>query len=180
MDKALDFTFDTPFEKGLKLSDYVKKQKYTFVIFLRYFGCTSCQIDMIDLAAAYNDFKAKDAQVLVALQSRPDIAGAGSEKFDLPFDIICDPDAKIYKLYQVESAGSKEGLLNLELADAAARFSAKVERRQALGLEHGEYEGDEYQLPGYFLMDSQMNLIAQHRAKSIGDMPLAEEYLELI
>ncbi|MDD6316728.1 MAG: hypothetical protein PUB63_06910 [Clostridia bacterium] len=39
--KAADFTFDTPFEQGLRLSEEVRKAERTFLIFLRYFGCRS-------------------------------------------------------------------------------------------------------------------------------------------
>lgn len=178
--KAQDFTFDTAFKKGLRLSEEVKKADRTFLIFLRYFGCTSCQLDMIDLAENAENFKARNAQVLVVLQSRPEIAGAGSDKFSLPFDIICDPNAEIYHLYDVKSAGSKEGL-RAEMTEAdGMKFAKKMERRDALGLEHGEYEGDEYQLPAYFLIDSNMELIKSHHAKSIADMPLADEYLEML
>lgn len=178
--KALDFTFNTPFKKGLKLSEEVKKADRTFLIFLRYFGCTSCQMDMIDLAAEYESFKKKNAQVLVVLQSRGEIAKDGSERFDLPFDIVCDPDAGIYKLYDVKSAGSKEGLRDKATPEMLDRFTKKMSRKEELGLEHGEYEGDEYQLPGYFIIDKDMNLLKSHRAVSIADMPLADEYLELI
>ncbi|MEA4920936.1 MAG: redoxin domain-containing protein [Clostridiaceae bacterium] len=181
--KAIDFTFDTPFDKGLKLSQEAAIHKYTFLIFLRYFGCRSCQVDMIDLAEAKSDFEAKDAQVYVVLQSSPEIAAEGSNRFDLPFGIICDPNAELYKLYDVPSAGSKEAMTkrSAEAApDAVAKMEAKKAKREKLGLEHGAYEGDEYQLPAYFLIDSEMNLLKSHRASSMGDMPTAEEYLEMI
>lgn len=179
--KALDLTFDTPFEHGVKLSDYVKKARYTYVIFLRYFGCRSCQIDMIDLAAAKEQFKAKDAQVLVVLQSAPEVAAEGSKQFELPFDIACDPEAKLYALYNVPSAGSKEAMAerNGAMNEAqAAKMAAKRERMA--DLVHGAYEGDEYQLPAYFLLDSDMELLRQHRAENMGDMPTSDEYLEML
>lgn len=181
--KAADFTFDTPFEQGLRLSEEVRKAERTFLIFLRYFGCRSCQVDMIDLAAARDAFAAKKAQVLVVLQSRPEIAAEGSRRFELPFGIICDPDAALYRLYGVESAGSAEGMAARSQAaapEAAARMAVKREKYDAYKLEHGAYEGDEYQLPAYFLLDADMEILRSHRAQSLGDMPTAEEYLQMI
>lgn len=188
--KALDFTFNTPFKKGLKLSEEVKKADTTFLIFLRYFGCTSCQVDMIGLAEEYEKFKAKNAQVLVVLQSRGEIAKDGSERFNLPYDIVCDPDAEIYRLYDVRSATTEklanddprkgELLRGKATKEQTEKFEKKMARREELGLTHGEYEGDEYQLPGYFIIDKDMNLLKSHRAVAISDMPLADEYLDLI
>ncbi len=179
--KALDLTFDTPFEQGVKLSDYVKNTRYTFVIFLRYFGCRSCQLDMIDLAAAREQFKARDAQVLVVLQSAPEVAAEGSKQFELPFDIACDPEARLYALYNVPSAGSKDAMAARNGAmneTQAAKMAAK--RARMADLVHGAYEGDEYQLPAYFLLDGSMELLAEHRAENMGDMPTADEYLDMI
>ncbi len=182
-DIAPDFTFDSPFEKGLSLANEAKKAKYTFLIFLRYYGCRSCQVDMIDLTAEYPKFKEKDAQILVVLQSTPEIAREGSEKNNLAFNIVCDPKAELYKLYDVPSAGSKEGMTaRSESASPLQqeKMLAKREKMAQWGLVHGEYEGDEYQLPAYFLLDDKLTVLKAHRASSLGDMPTAEEYLELL
>lgn len=181
--KAVDFTFDTPFEQGLRLSEEVRKAEYTLLLFLRYFGCRSCQVDMIDLAAAKDAFAAKNTRVLVVLQSRPDIAAEGSRRFELPFGIICDPEGALYRLYGVESAGSAEGMAaRNQAADpaAAARMAQKREKYDAYKLAHGEYEGDEYQLPAYFLLNSDMEILRSHHAQSLGDMPTAAEYLQMV
>ena len=45
--KAADFTYCTAFKEGIKLSDKVQEADKTFLIFLRYMGCTSCQVDII-------------------------------------------------------------------------------------------------------------------------------------
>ena len=180
--KAIDFTFNTPFMQGLRLSQEVKKANRTFLIFLRYFGCRSCQVDMIDLAAAKLAFQAKNAQVFVVLQSTPEIAAEGSTRFDLPFGIICDPEGELYKLYEVGSAGSADAMAerNRNAApDAAAKLNAKRAKFDEYKLEHGAYEGDEYQLPAYFMLDADMNILRSHRAQSLGDMPTAEEYVEM-
>ena len=42
------------------------------------------------------------------------------------------------------------------------------------------YEGEELQLPGLFVLDKEMNVLHAHRAKTITDMPTAEDMLEMI
>lgn len=178
--KAIDFRFNTPTETGLLLSEEVKKAKYTYLIFLRYYGCTSCQIDLMDLSKVYDQFTAKDAQILVVLQSKPEILAKGIETQGIPFTLISDPEQKLYPLYNVQAAESKEAMRASMTPDVMEKFGAKIQRGQAAGLTHGEYEGNEYQLPGYFLIDSEMNLLKEHRAKNLADMPYGVEYLELI
>ena len=67
--KLADFSFNTPFESDVKLSEKAKGAKKTVLLFLRYYGCTLCQLDIREYANAYDRFKEKDAQLLVVLQS---------------------------------------------------------------------------------------------------------------
>lgn len=180
MEKAIDFRFDTPAETGLLLSEEVKKANYTYLIFLRYYGCTSCQIDLMDLSAAYDKFVEKGAQILVVLQSKPEILARGIDAQGIPFKLISDPEQKLYPLYNVKAAEDREGMRAGMTPEHTEKFMAKIERGKAAGLEHGEYEGNEYQLPGYFIIDSEMNLLKEHRAANLADMPIGVEYLELI
>lgn len=39
------------------------------------------------------------------------------------------------------------------------------------------YEGEELQLPGYFLLDREMNVLEAHRAKTMMDMPTIDEMI---
>ena len=148
--KALNFvTFDAPFEKAYMLSDYVSKKRYTFLIFLRYFGCRSCQVDMIELTKAKKAFEDKNAQVLLVLQSTPEICEKGIEELKLDLDMVCDPEKELYSLYDVPSAGSAEAMArkNEEASpESAKKLAFKRELFDKYGLVHGEYEGDEYQL----------------------------------
>ena len=46
-----DFVFDTPYEKNCRLSDVANRVKgKTALVFLRYYGCTLCQMDIIGFA----------------------------------------------------------------------------------------------------------------------------------
>ena len=180
MEKAIDFRFNTANETDLLLSEEVKKAKYTFLIFLRYYGCTSCQVDLMDLSAVYDKFTEKDAQILVVLQSKPEILAQGIDEQGIPFTLISDPEQKLYPLYNVQAVDGYEAMQAGITPEGGAKFAAKMERGKAAGLAHGEYEGNEYQLPGYFLIDSEMNLLKDHRAKNMADMPVGVEYLDLI
>ena len=147
-DKAIDFTYQTPYGKASTLEEKVQKADKTFLIFLRYYGCTICQLDIRAYRENYQKFLDKDAQILLVLQSAPATIA----------------ESKLYDLYQVGAARSKLGL-------ASIKTIRKIQAAKKLGLEHGAYEGNELQLPAVFLLDRGMNVVYAHRAKNAGDMP---------
>ena len=153
--KLADFSFNTPFESDVKLSEKAKGAKKTILLFLRYYGCTLCQLDIREYANAYDRIKAKDAQLLVVLQSPASTINAQMKKEDLPFDIICDPDMGLYKEFELGVAASKEEMI-------------RPEDMPKMG---------EKQFPGYFLLDSELNVLEAHRATSILDMPSVDEMI---
>ena len=172
--KLADFTFDTGFESGVKLSEKVKAADKTVLLFLRYYGCTLCQPDMREYANAYDQFKAKNAQLLVVLQSPPSTIAGQMNKGDLPYDIVCDPDMGLYKEFELGVAASKEEMIR---PDDMAAFAAKREKIAEYGMEHGAYEGEEMQFPGYFILNSDLEVLEAHRAVSILDMPSVDEMI---
>lgn len=167
-----NFTFDTPFEKGVSL--YSKTDgKPTFVMFLRYYGCTVCQVDIHRLKENYGKFTEKGANVLVVLQSKPELVASEITKDELPFDIICDPTEALYKEFEILPAKSKLGMASFGLMK-------KMKEAKTLGFEHGAYEGDEQQLPALFLIDGSGNVAYAHYAKNLTDMPTHDEMLAMV
>lgn len=169
-----DFTFTTPFVNELSLSETAEKAGgKTALLFLRYYGCTLCQLDMRNLAESYDEIAKIGAQVLVVLQSQPaGIAGQISEDH-FPFQIICDPEERLYQRFEILPAKSK-----LKMLDAKA-FS-KIAAATAQGIKHGEYEGDEQQLPAIFIFDSSRLLHYVHYGKSVSDIPSPQELVKLL
>lgn len=172
-DKMPDFVFDTPFASGVKLSEKVQQADKTVLLFLRYYGCTLCQLDIHGYAAAYDRIRAQNAQLMVVLQSPPSTINDQIKESDLPFDIVCDPDMGLYKELGVASAK-----LTMISPKELPKFAVKRKRMEQLGLEHGAYEGEEMQLPGYFVLDKDLNILQAHRATTILDMPSVEEMIE--
>lgn len=172
--KMPDFVFDTPYAKNCKLSDVVKRVKgKTALVFLRYYGCTLCQLDIIDFTNGYKDVEVAGAQLLVALQSDPAKLATKLGENKPPFDIVCDPDQKLYKMLNIEPAKSKE-----TLGDATSM--PKLARARAAGLKHGDYEGNELQLPAVFIVDSDMTVAYAHYGRIATDVPTIEELVKLL
>lgn len=172
-EKALDFTFNTLNEEGLKLSDVVKKADKTVIHFLRYYGCTICQLDIKDYSKKINLITDKNAQLYVVLQSNPETIKGSAGECDLPFDVICDPDQAIYKLYDIGSFTDSSQVANEKLMQKVARCKEE-------GLIHGEYEGNEQQLPALFIIDKDMNVDYALYSQDLTSIPPVEKIAEML
>ena len=52
-----EFRYDTPFEKDLAIAHFVSKAEKTAILFLRYYGCPTCQLDMHNISQNYKEIK---------------------------------------------------------------------------------------------------------------------------
>ena len=173
-DRMPDLVFDTPYAKNCKLSEVVKRVGgKTAIVFLRYYGCTLCQLDIIDFTEGYKDIAATGGQLLVGLQSDPVKLAARRGEDKLPFDIICDLDQKIYKMLDIRPATSME-----TLGDASS--AAKLQRMSSSGLEHGEYEGNELQLPATFVVTPDLTVTYAHYGRVVTDVPTVEDLVKIL
>ena len=155
----------------------ILKEKTVFWV-LRYIGCTVCRYDVKLIAERYQEFRDKNAQVYVLMQSDRTHVLNDLAKTDthLPFEIITDPEMKIYELLSVEPAESMEKLA--EGVGEALREKAKLARKADFS--HGDYEGNEQQLPALFIVNEDGSAAYAHYAKNIMDMPSLDEVLEML
>ncbi len=173
-EKMPDFVFDTATKSGQSLYDCLEGKTVLWV--LRYIGCTVCRYDVHLITQRYQEFKDKGAQVYVVMQSDTAHIKKDLADVDLPFEIICDPEMKIYQALDILPAKSKEELLG----DGLEKLQAKSQKAGELGFKHGDYEGDEAQLPALFIVEKDGTISYAHYAKSIMDMPSVDDVLEML
>ena len=175
-DKIPNFVYRTAYEENLNLYDNLKGK--TFFIVHRYIGCPVCRLDVQELAGDYDKLTAAGAQAIVVMQSDPehvraDLAATGTS---LPFPIICDTEQAIYEALQVKPASS---MLTLAGTGAPALVK-KFLKAYRSGIRHGDYEGNEQQLPALFLLDEDGTILHAHYAKNITDLPDVDGMLKLL
>lgn len=175
-DKLPSFNFNTQNRRAVNSLEILKGKTVFWV--LRYIGCTVCRYDVHLIAQRYQEFTDKGAQVFVVMQSdvnhvQDDLAKTNTV---LPFEIICDPTEFIYKLLSIEPAESMEKL-------GGGRFEELKEKgtkaREA-GFSHGDYEGNEQQLPAMFIVEQDGTVIYSHYAENIMDMPKIDDVLAML
>ncbi len=172
-EKMTDFTYLSPYREGEQhISDFIAGKK-TFVVFLRYYGCTVCRVDLHTFSQRYAELAAKGAQLAVVLQSDPALVNKEAPEGTFPFELALDPQQLVYKQFEIEPAKSKLAMVGGSLPKALK----KMKEAKALGFEHGEFEGNEQQLPAIVQVDENGVITYSHYAKSLADMPSFDEML---
>ena len=145
---------------------------------LRYIGCTVCRFDVHMIMKRYEEFTARNAKVIVVMQSDTAHLQNDLKQSDtvLPFEIIADPGQVIYRRLGINAAGSKEELLG----SSAEQLKRKAAAAREVGFSHGDYEGDELQLPALFILDDQGTVLYSHYAETLMDMPGVDQVLRLL
>ncbi len=169
-----DFTFDTPFETGRTLAQTVRQAEgKTALVFLRYYGCPLCQYDIHQYAKQYSALTQAGGQLLVVLQSDPAALAAQLAPDSLPFHLVCDPDQRLYRQFDIAPAPSQAKM-------AGAKTLLKLAKVSAAGYKHGAYEGDELQLPAAFILDRDRKLEYVRYGKTVDDVPTPKELAQLL
>ncbi|MDR3138119.1 MAG: AhpC/TSA family protein [Treponema sp.] len=167
-----DFTFDTSSKTGLVFSEEAADKK-TVLLFLRYYGCTLCRLDMRLLREHYAEISGAGGQVFVVLQSAPELIERETSSDPFPFTIICDPRQELYRRFEIRPASSK-------LAMAGGKTLRKIGLAKKYRLAHGEYEGEELQLPACFVIDRSFTVRYARYAKNLADIPGPDELAAIL
>lgn len=163
-----EIIYTSPYEANKSYLEETKGDK-SVLLFLRYYGCTVCQLDLLELKEIHEKFQDKNVNVKVVLQSDPHKLKALLDENPLPFEIICDPEKKLYQKFEIAPAGSK-----LKLA-GGLKTILKMNKAKKLGLQHGAYEGEELQLPALFIIDKTGTIEFAKYCKSLADLPSVSE-----
>jgi len=169
--KARDFKFSTPWGNEKTFYEAGGNQ-LVILIFLRYWGCPICRMEMTRIKNEFDLIIRKGAQLFVVLQSAPETVASEINKDDFPFTIICDPEGRIFQLYGVEPGGL---IRYLHPAGLVAAGVAIVK-----GFRHGKFEGKETQLPAAFVIRDNKLIQYAHYGRNITDMPALSEMINSI
>ncbi len=170
--KLEPFICDTIEQDGVSAEQLVGG-KPTMFLFLRYYGCRICQLDLRDLDRGYEQIMQAGGQVVVILQSRREVLEKAAAEKPFPYTVICDPDQELYRKFEILPAADKEEL-------RGGDSPAKAKRAADMGLIHGEYEGNELQLPAAVLVDGEMTVRYARYGKNAADTPGAEEIAGMV
>ena len=172
-DRFPEMTFRTAFEDHVKTPDILTGMTVFWV--LRYIGCPVCRYDIHDMAAHAAEFTARGAKIYVVLQSDQEHVRQALQETPVPLEFICDPEMEFYRQLEIRPAKNM-----VALAGNVFRTMAKLNAAKKKGLKHGDYEGDEKQLPALFIVGPDGTVRYAHYAADLSDMPSAEGVLAIL
>lgn len=170
-DTMPNFSIQTPYQNNTNLKKLIGNEK-TAIIFLRYYGCTLCQYDIHQYTLNYDEIIKEGGELLVVLQSDPQKLSIELKENKIPFEIICDPNQELYKNLSIEVANSKEDMID--------EFTIEKIVKAKEYFSHGEYEGEELQLPATFVVDEELKVVCAIYGKSVSDVPTPEQLKDLL
>jgi peroxiredoxin len=109
--------------------------------------------------------------VLVGLGSVEETA-AFKKQFEVPFDMIADPEKRLFEAFRLKRATTGSLL--------SAKMAAKGLKAMAKGHRIGVPQGDVRQLPGVFIIDSAGCIRFSHHAADPADQPQPETLLAVL
>jgi hypothetical protein len=121
----------------------------------------------------------------VATQSSPEILRSQLKKEEIPFEIFCDPEGSLYRLFDIgylHVGFFMRGLSGTppKPPQYDERLEAKLAEAKALGITHGLYEGNEQQLPAVFAADEKQKILLAHYSKDLVDIPDTDTLLSYL
>ncbi len=167
------FDYATVYESGLHIYDTLAKADKTALVFLRYYGCPFCQLDMHEYETHYSEITAHGGQFLVVLQSDPARLKEKLEGHTFPFTIICDPEMKLYKEFEIQAGKEMKDI-------AGPGVPAKALKVKKLGYTHGDYEGIETQLPATFAITKDGTVTCADYPAYVEQSATAEQLIEIL
>ena len=151
------------------------------VVFLRYFGCPFCQVQVVALRRDEALFRGSGARVVLVGHGNHDDAIAFLQAKRVPFPVLLDPGRALYRAYGLMQ-GKVMQVLSPRTAMPSLRAELSPETRQR-GLKGGSF----MQMPGTFVIDTggvvrfRGGLIQfAHRNKHVADSPANDHILHVL
>ncbi len=182
--KLAHFVYDSP--RGSAQALTAPQPKKTLLVFSRYYECEICRAVLAMLKTAHPLLKAKGYEVKVVMQSPLSTLLAAQQKY--PFELIADPDKRLYDQYNVFEA---DGAVQMLAGDALYNaFVAKHVRKLldtdfvntiASALDNTPAEDDgprQLQMSAFIALDETLTVTWSHYCKTIADFPTPKELLQ--
>ena len=180
-EKLENFVYDSPNGMNQTLSGK------TFIVFSRFYECELCRVLLASFTAAYPVFRAMGYDIKFIMQS--DISTLAKNQKKYPFELIADPECKLYDMYNVFEA---DGIVNMLAGDKLIEFVIGKNVYKMLNLDMiesvnsamapaEETDGPrENQLCAFVAVDKNMNITYAHYSKTMTDFPDVKDIIKIL
>jgi prostamide/prostaglandin F2alpha synthase len=144
------------------------------LVFLRYFGCPFCQMQVVALREDQQRFAEVGADIVLVGQGDLTREAAFREARHVPFPILLDAGRLSYRAYGLGRATTMQ-IFGPRVALPFVRANLNPETMQR-GLKGGSFR----QLPGTFVVDTEGIVRLAHRNRTVADNPSNAVVLEAL
>lgn len=167
-----DFIYDSAVAQGRSFAAETAG-KPTVLLFHRYISCSLCDMTMNGLAAQYGAIAGAGADIKVVMQSKPErVLSAMGGEYKFPFEIICDPDRKLYDRFNIFTADSMLDMLGDDLQKIAPMAMGML-----AGGNQEPPEGAQDQLPVWIAIGADGVIRSVYRCRDMFDTPDVQQLL---
>ena len=115
------------------------------------------------------DFEKAGVRVVLVGMGPPKESQEFLKKFELPFEMVCDPERELYGAYGLK----RMGVLDFLSPTLALKSLSTLAKGNLVGMP----EGDVKQLAGVFIIDTSGHIRFRHLSADPADFPPAEDVL---
>lgn len=151
----------------VSLTDFSGKP--TAVIFMRYVGCPVCQMETIAYKQQYETLRDTGLEVLMVFQSSVENLQRYAVQEALPFTTLSDPKGSAYKAW-----GAEWGIGGF----ISPKNLSPIVKSLKAGHRHGKFEGNEFQYPAAFIVDTEGRIRFCHYGKTVSDAITPQQLLQ--
>ncbi|XP_035467408.2 prostamide/prostaglandin F synthase isoform X1 [Scophthalmus maximus] len=154
------------------LEKYLGKGKKILLVLIRQFSCLLCRLHLKDLEENQTSLDAHSVQVVVVSFGRQEGATHWLKETGCRYDMLLDPDRKVYAAFGLEASVKK--VLNFSNMLLYAEYVAEnMEFPRGLP----SLQDDMFQLGGDFVLDERGRVLFRHCCQSPTDRPPVEDIL---
>lgn len=175
-DKLEGFVYDTAADAGIDLAQQIEKP--TLLLFSRYYSCSICQSLMSELRQAMPELNKLGLDLKVVLQSTRESIAEQTKDAPFPFELICDPEAKLYDRYNVFQADSLPAMIAGD--PLLEQLPGGVMSLLGSAFGGGKTEGRQRQLPALFAVTPDMTVKYAHYGRTLTDLPDLQEAVQAL
>jgi peroxiredoxin len=146
-------------------------RKNVLLVFSRYISCAWCQMFIIDLHKNRAEIEKTNTEVLIVVNSMPEVVKEYQPPRDFAFDLLPDKDMNLYRLYGVKLEDRR---MTGNVFWQTLRFVRYLGNYNYV---KGGLEGDHYQPPACFIIGLDGRVKWQHLGRDVADNPKVDEVL---
>ena len=160
---APQFSTEDIFGNPLSLEDYAGQA--LLLSFFRNGACAICNLQVHKLIQKYPEYHEHGLEIIAVFESPRESVLANVQKQDVPFTLIADPDARLYKLYGVENSEEK-----VMASPNPERRNRIIEEAAAIGYQLIKEDGQNFfRMPADFLIGPDQHIQTAFYSEDIGE-----------